>query len=608
MLEELRIQNFAIIDKLELSFATGFNVITGETGAGKSIIIDAVELLLGSKADGGAVRAGAERALIEGTFLLNKTTKAQVLPILQQEEMEGETEDYVTLAREVRSNGRSTGRINGVTANQDVLRQVGQLLIDVHGQSEHLSLLNPRAHIDLLDRYAELTEMRLALSALVDKVQGTRKEIHRLTEDEAALKRRADQLRHEVEEIDTAELEPDEEEVLKAERTRYGNSEQLATLTAEAYILLHGDETSDQLAAVDQLAQVSVLLGKLRNIDAEMGEAADLADELAEQAEDLALELRRYTDRVEFNPERLEEVEERLELINRLRRRYGAATVQDILDYGERAREELGKIDNSDERLKALQVEEEKLLRMIGEVAERVSKVRQMIGGKMSEKIVAELADLRMEKARFEVQVERRESKEGCFIGDKRYAFTHTGVDDVEFMMNANPGEALRPLVKVASGGETARIMLALKRVLAQADQTPTLIFDEIDTGIGGRVGSVVGEKLWSLAASHQVMVVTHLAQLAGYGDKHYHVKKLVKGDRTSTQVISLDDETQRILELAAMLGTEGESGKMSAQSILLQAEEYKTENRPKPVPRKKTPPPAKSTPELERERQDKLL
>ncbi len=581
MLEEIRIQNFAIIDRLELTFDTGFNVITGETGAGKSIIIDAVDLLLGGKADGSFVRAGADKAVVEGTFALNKTVRAQVLPILKREELEGESDDYVTLAREVKSNGRSVIRINGVTANADVLKAVAILLVDVHGQSEHLSLLNPKSHIDLLDRYAELTEMRLALGALVDKVHITRREIKRLTEDEAALKRRADQLRHEVEEIDAAALQAGEEDALRAERTRMGNSEQLANLTVEAYALLHGDETGEQLSAVDQLGQVSVLLGKLSHIDPDMKEDSELADELAEQAEELALVLRKYADRVEFNPDRMEEVEERLELVNKLRRRYGA-TIEAVLEHAERARTELESIGNSDERLKELRAEEEKLLKLIGEVAERVSKVRVMIGQKMGERIVAELADLRMEKAQFEVSIKRSKADDGCYIGDKRFAFTHTGVDDVEFLMSANPGEPLRPLAKVASGGETARIMLALKRVLADADQTPTLIFDEIDTGIGGRVGSVVGEKLWALAATHQVMVVTHLAQLAGYGDKHYHVTKQVKGERTSTIVTALDDEDRRIVELAAMLGTEGESGKLSAQAILAQADSYKDEHKPK--------------------------
>ncbi|MEO8609844.1 MAG: DNA repair protein RecN [Chloroflexota bacterium] len=580
MLEELRIQNFAIIDNLVLEFSPGFNVITGETGAGKSIIIDAVDLLLGGKADPSFVRGGAEKALVEGVFTLNGVSASLVRPILQREDMDSE-DSFVTLSREVRSNGRSTGRINGVTANQETLREIGRVLVDVHGQSEHLSLLNPRSHIDLLDRYAELTEMRAALSSLVDRVNGVRHDIKSLMDDEAALQRRAEQLKSEVEDIDSAELMTGEDEDLKAERERMGNSVQLATLTAEAHALLHGDERSqDQLSAIDQLGQVAVLLSKLAAIDPDMKDDSDLAESLSAQVDDLALSLRRYADHIEYEPERLDEVEERVEIINKLKRRYGQ-TIELILEHAEKARAELDKLENSEERLVELRVEEDKLLHHVGEVAERVSKDRAMIGKKMGERIVAELADLRMERAQFEVSIQQQEDPEGCYVGDKRYAFDAAGIDYVEFMMSANPGEPLRPLVKVASGGETARIMLALKRVLAQADQTPTLIFDEIDQGIGGRVGNVVGEKLWLLSGNHQVMVVTHLAQLAGYGDKHYHVKKLVNGNRTSTQVIALDDETARVQELADMLGAEGESGKMSAQGILAEAVIYKEEHRP---------------------------
>jgi DNA repair protein RecN (Recombination protein N) len=582
MLEELRIQNFAIIDKLELSFGPAFNVITGETGAGKSIIIDAVELILGSKPDPSFVRAGTDRAVVEGIFRLNKATQPLVLPILQREDMEGDNEQYVMLAREVKPNGRATARVNGVTTTQDILKEIGTALVDVHGQSEHLSLLNPKSHLDLLDRYAELTEMRLALSSLVDRVQKCRQEIKKLVDDEAALKRRAEQLRYEVDEINAAELRPGEEEELKVERTRIGNSEQLANLTAEAYNLLEGDDRSGQLSAVDQLNQIAVLMGKLANIDPAMKDDSDVASGLAEQAEDLALTLRRYADKVEFDPDRLAEIEERLDLLNRLRKRYGA-TIEAVLEYAEKARQELGGIEHSDERLKELRADEEKLLRHVGEVAERISQARQMMGKKMSERIVAELGDLKMEGSRFEVSINRKESRDGCYVGEKRYAFNASGIDDVEFLLSANPGEPLRPLAKVASGGETARIMLALKRVLTMADQTPTLIFDEIDTGIGGRVGSVVGEKLWSLAFNHQVLCVTHLAQLAGYGDRHYHVTKQVNGGRTSTHVKALDNEATRIEELAAMLGAEGESGRMSAQGILLQAQDYKEEHRPVP-------------------------
>jgi|FLYN01.1.fsa_nt_gi DNA repair protein RecN (Recombination protein N) len=577
MLEELRIQNFAIIDRVELAFAPGFNVITGETGAGKSIIVDAVELLLGSRADASAVRAGAERAVVEATFALNPQTQAFLLPIFERENLtDGDIPAFVTLSREIRSNGRSAARINGVTVSQEVLREVGELLVDVHGQSEHLSLLKPRSHIDLLDRYADLLEMRHAIATVVGKLSHVRAEMRHLLEDEAALERRAELLRREIEEIEAAKLRPGEDDELRAERTRLSNSEQLAKLATEAVTLLHGDErASDKLSAVDQLGQVVLLLQKLSQIDPSLKTEYELADSVSAQAEELTLAVRKYADAVEYNPERLDEVEERLETINRLRRRYGA-TIEAVLEHAERARSELNGIEHSEERLEELRQQEDKLLHHIGELAAKISKVRATFGKRLSERIVSELADLRMERAQFEVSITHEDDPEGCYVNGRRLAFDATGIDRVEFLMSANPGEPLRPLVKVASGGESARIMLALKRVLTQADQTPTLIFDEIDQGIGGRVGSVVGEKLWSLSTNHQVLVVTHLPQLAGYADKHYRVAKAVQANRTMTQVIPLDDDQGRITELSDMLGARGESGKQSAAEILQQARDFK--------------------------------
>jgi DNA repair protein RecN (Recombination protein N) len=568
MLEELRIRNFAIIDTLELTFAPGFNVITGETGAGKSIMIDALELLLGGKADNAFVRSGADKSTI---------LKREELP-------EDENPNFITLAREVRENGRSTARINGVTVNIDVLREIGETLVDVHGQSEHLSLLKPASHIDLLDRYADLLEMRAAMATLVDRVYNVRHEISRLLEDEAALKRRAERLRTEVEEIEATKLQPGEDDELRAERTRLANSEQLATLLSEAVMLLGGDDSNGrELNAVDQLMRVTVLLGKLSNIDSALKENFDLADTLSQQAQELLIALQDYGQSVEYNPERLNEVEERLEVINRLRKRYGPL-VEDVIAHAESARAELESIENSDERLEELRAQEDKLLHYIGEMGVRISQVRQTFGERLSKGVITELDDLRMQHTRFEVAITYEDDSEGCFVGDRRLAFNEMGIDHVEFTMSANPGEPLRPLVKVASGGETARIMLALKRVLSQADHTPTLIFDEIDQGIGGRVGGVVGEKLWSLSRNHQVLVITHLAQLAGYADQHFKVVKDVNAKRATTKVVTLAEE-QRVQELAEMLGATGDSGSQTARDILNEAQEKKHNGAP---PKKK--------------------
>jgi DNA repair protein RecN (Recombination protein N) len=575
MLEELRIRNFAIIDSLELSFAPGFNVITGETGAGKSIMIDALEVLLGARTDSAFVRAGADRALIEGVFTLDGLSREVVQAVLRREELPDDDVSYITLSREVRENRRSTARINGVTVNADLLREIGEALVDVHGQSDHLSLLKPATHIDLLDRYADLMEMRVAMGALVDKVLHVRQEIRKLVEDEAALQRRADRLRSDIEDIEAARLQPGEEDELRAERTRLANSEQLATLTSEAFMALMGDDSaSEQISAVDLLMQVSVALGKLANIDPALKEQSEMADLLSEQAQELAGVIQDYGETVEYNPARLDDVEERLEVINRLKRRYGP-TIEAVIEYAEKSRAELDSIENSEERLETLRAEEDKLLRYIGEMGQKISRMRQQFGQKLSASVVRELADLRMEHTRFEVAITYKDQADGCYVDDRRVHFTHNGIDHVEFMMSANPGEPLRPLAKVASGGETARIMLALKRVLSLADQTPTLIFDEIDQGIGGRVGGVVGEKLWSLAANHQVLVVTHLAQLAGYADRHFRAEKDVNPRHTRTRVSVLDDEA-RVRELAEMLGATSDSGSQTARDILAEASDKK--------------------------------
>jgi DNA repair protein RecN (Recombination protein N) len=584
MLEEIRIQNFAIIDQLELRFDKGFNVITGETGAGKSIIIDAVELLIGGKADVGSVRSGADKATVEGIFMLNDYTHALVYPILESNDLlEDENSRYVTLSREVRSNGRSSGRINGTTVSNEILREVGEILVDIHGQSSHMSLFRPRMHIDLLDRYADLMEVREAFHAVVNTIGVIRTEVKHLTEDKQAIERRAEQLRYAIEEITTADLKPTEENDLVAERTRLANGEQIATLGGEIYGILNGDDEARDGAkpVVSQLAHVATLMSKLVKLDARLKDDNTLSQELAENVKELARTISNYVDDMEYNSDRLDEIEERIELIKRLKKRYNSDTIEALNAYALKCNEDLSNIENSTERLEQLREQEEKNLRHLGELGERISQVRKVAGTNLGKRIVRELKDLRMENTRFEVAHTRTEDPNGCYGRDgKRYAFYEHGIDAIEFMMSANPGEPLRPLAKVASGGEAARIMLALKRVLTQADSTPLLIFDEIDQGIGGRIGSVVGEKLWTLTQGHQVMCVTHLPQLAGFGDKHYKVQKLLKGERTATQIMELSADPQKVEELAQMLGTLGETGLQSAQELLNDARQRKAQLR----------------------------
>jgi len=573
MLQELRIKDFAIIDELALPFTPGFLVMTGETGAGKSIIVDAVNLLLGERSDVTFVRAGAERAVVEGRFGVEPPLREALADFLREHELEGDAPDEVFLMREVRANGRSVARVNGIVCPLAVYRAVGEMLVDIHGQSEHLSLLRPAQHLYLLDRYAGLDDARGEVRAQVDALRVVRNEIAGLLTDEAALARRVDMLQFQVEEIATADPRPEEEQALLDERSRLVNSEKIAEMATEAQFLLVGDlgETS---GAEDLLAQASLLLARLARLDPTANGSAELAETLSEQASDLAGQIRRYREEIEYDPRRLEEIEERVELLSRLKRKYGGS-IEAVLAHARKAQAELDAITHGEERLAALRVGEERLLRRIGELSGALSLRRREAADRLTQAIVAELGELRMQGARFDVQIEQAEDAEGAFIGSQRLAFSGTGADRIEFFMAANVGEPLRPLAKVASGGETARIMLALKSVLSYADQIPTLIFDEIDQGIGGRLGGVVGQKLWQLSDAHQVLVVTHLAQLAGFGDSHYRVSKQVQGQRTVTRVELLDDP-RRVDELAAMLGAETSSARQSAYDILMLARRHK--------------------------------
>jgi len=572
MLQELRIKDFAIIDELTLTLAPGFLVITGETGAGKSILVDAVNLLLGERSDTTLVRAGADRAVVEGRFLVPPHLQPSLQAILEAEGLEGDAPDEVLLTREVRANGRSQSRVNGIACNLAAYREVGSQLVDIHGQGEHLSLFKTSQHLYLLDRYAHLEDERAALRDTVRLLADVRDEIKSLLTDEEALARRIDMLQYQVQEIEMAAPSAEEEEALRQERNRMANAEKIAELATEAQFALVGDV--GEASAVDLLAQAAMVLSKLAKLDPSLEEDYQLAETISMQADELARAVRQYREGVEYDPRRLDEIEERLEVLNRLKRKYGG-TIEAVLEHAARARAELDAITHSEERLAALRDEEERLLRQIGRQAGALSAQRQAAAQRLTEGIVRELGDLKMEGARFEVRFEQVEDPDGCYVEGRRLAFDGTGIDRVEFYMAANVGEPLRPLVKVASGGEAARIMLALKSVLSYADQVPTLIFDEIDQGIGGRIGAVVGHKLWGLSDTHQVLCVTHLAQLAGFGDQHYKVSKHVENERTVTRVVQLSEQG-RVDELAEMLGAETSSARQSAFDILMLARRAK--------------------------------
>ncbi|WP_420644579.1 DNA repair protein RecN [Candidatus Leptofilum sp.] len=581
MLTELYIRNFAIIDELRVKLHKGFNVLTGETGAGKSIILDAVTLMLGGRADTTFVRSGANEAYVEATFRLSPSLKKIVGPILEAEGLDEEHGQSVFLSRELRLNGRNICRVNGRTVNLSVLRDVAEPLIDIHGQGEHLSLLQPRSHLPLLDSYAGVQAERATLAKEITALMEIESELADLRQNERMLAQRADMLRFQIEEIEAARLEDGEEEELRAERTRLANAEQLMRAASEAVNLLTGMDDESQ-AAADMLGQVERSLVQLTRYDETQGPLLERLQGLIYQLSEVSSELQSYLDEVEFNPKRLDFVEERLELIGQLKRKYGE-DITAVLAMCDRAKTELTRIDNSEERIAELVKTEDSYLRRCGEMALALSKKRQAAAERLAMAVVTQLTDLQMDGAKFEVQFERVTQADGLYVEHERLAFDKTGFDQAEFLISTNPGEPLKPMAKVASGGETARLMLALKTALAQVDKTPTLIFDEIDQGIGGRVGDVVGRKLWGLTAvaDHQVIVVTHLPQLAGYGDVHFHVSKGQADGRTTTRIHALEGDG-RIQELAAMLGTQGEHARGGAESILAVANGAKTAVKPK--------------------------
>ncbi len=566
MLSELHIQNFAIIDKLDLRFNDGLVILTGETGAGKSIILDAVVMLIGGRADATVVRTDSDAAIVEGVFHLKGPEKESVLAILQREDLLDDP-NYVALAREVRREGRNVARVNGRTVGVAVLKELGAFLVDIHGQAEHLSLLDPHAHLGLLDRYADvakpLNDYRMTYQTLMD----LRRELNDLRQMQADADRRVEMLTFQADEIEAAKLKPGEEEETRKERDRLANAESLAQYAQQALTLLDEGSTESS-AATDLVGQAAQALASLARVDKGQEELSSQATALEDTLSDIVHNLRNYLEEIEFNPKRLEEVEERVNLIYNLTRKYGGS-IPAVLAFAADARKQLENISSAAGRIAELEAREAQLLEKLSEQGRTLSDKRKSSAEALGKNIELELDDLRMAAAHFGVDFQTKPDPNGVPVGDgARLAFDQNGLDRVEFLVAPNPGEGLKPLAKIASGGETSRLMLALKNVLARADQVPSLIFDEIDQGIGGRVGLVVGHKLWNLARSHQVFCVTHLPQLAVFGEQHYQVQKLIDKGRTLTRVEQLDGEP-RLLELSQMLGEVGEGTLRSAHELL---------------------------------------
>lgn len=565
MLEELRIRDFAIIDDLTLEFSSGLVVFTGETGAGKSIILDALGAILGARVDTTSIRKGADRAIVEGFFRLGGAERELVNALLEREGLL-EDPDRLWLGREIRAEGRTIARVNGRTVSMSVQSEIGEALVDVHGQSDHLSLLKVRSHRDLLDRFAHDQEALSTYQSQFKEWSILGRQLEELQAIEKTARDRADMLKYQIQEISDARLKLDEEESLAQERTRLVNAETLSSLSQSALALLDEDSQNGS-AATDLLGQAARDLAELARIDPQMQALALQVEETLGSVSDLAYELRGYLEGIEFNPSRLDQIEERLDLFNRLKRKYGGS-LSSALEHLQTSIAELDKVEGVEGQITEVKEKVRQIKQVLSQSAFQLSEQRQMAAKQLAEGVERQLRLLEMEKARFQVSLSVIEAEQGLVLDGRALDFDINGVDQIEFLIETNPGEGFKPLAKTASGGETSRLMLALKTVLAEVDHIPTLVFDEIDSGIGGRVGMTVGEMLWNLGRQHQVLCVTHLPQLAAFGDQHFHVSKRSENGRTATQVEQLQDET-RVQELAAMLGACTSVTMESAREIL---------------------------------------
>lgn len=557
MLQELSIVDFAIIDRASIRFDPGMNAITGETGAGKSILLDALAAVLGSRISADLVRTGAKSARVEAVFFAEDDPQPDLSLALDDAGIELDDEGILILSRDIQSNGRSIARVNGRTTTAGQLARIGASLVDIHGQSDHLAILRASEQRSLLDRYANVVEQRNEIGRLARRLRQVRGRLREIRSNSRERERRLDLLRFQVEEIDSAALNDGEDVVLTQEREVLLNADRLREDASQALVALTGDDVLElEISAASQLRTVEKAIGDLALIDSGTSTLLERATDLVVLAEDLGRELRDYLERVEADPVRLSEVEERLGLIQSLKRKYGSS-IQDILAFGEAARAEIEEATNGEQSVEALEEDERATERDLVAAASVLSRQRTTSAAELARRIEASIADLKMGRASVEIAVRRRADPSGIpwtESGEPTVVrFDETGVDEIEFLIAPNAGEALKPLSRIASGGETARIMLALKSIISEVDTTPTLVFDEIDVGVGGRSGQVVGDKLAGLAREHQVVVVTHLPQIAAFADAHFRISKQIRQDRTVSSIDELE-ERERVEELAAML------------------------------------------------------
>lgn len=550
MLQLLHIENIALIERADITFEPGFNVLTGETGAGKSIVIDAISAALGQRTSRDLIRTGAQKATVSAVF-------SGVPDAVAERDENGD----ILLQRELFSDGRNVCRINGNPATVGQLKALGTRLLNIHGQHDGQQLLDPQQHIIYLDRFGQTDALWKAYQASFHKLSALLQQIRSLQMDEAEKARRIDTLRYQIDELERAQLQPEEEEALSSRRNFLRNSEKFITAVTEAEYALNGEEAD---GAVSLLRRAQDALRGVKQLDDAYAALYDRLESVYSEVYDIADTLRDRREDFSFSPRELDEVEGRMDLLYRLKKKYGA-TVADMLDYLERCRAELASIEDADDTLALLERQRAAARKEAQDAAQALSDARREAGRAMAERICRELSALDMGKIRFCVSFAEKPLDE-------------SGMDDVQFLMSANAGEELRAIHKIASGGELARIMLALRNVLSRQDEVSAMVFDEVDTGVSGRAAQKVAEKMAHISRKKQVLCVTHLPQLAAMADTHFSVEKGESGGRTYTRVTRLD-RAQRREELARLTGGVHISPTLlsGAEELLSAADSYKS-------------------------------
>lgn len=566
MIEAISIRNIALIDELQLELSPGLNIFTGETGAGKSVILKSIGLVLGERTSADIVREGTDAASVE--IGISPTT---ALPMLT------DTGDTVILSRQISSNGRSRCRINGELANLKQLEELGAFLVDIHGQHEHQSLFRTETHLDLLDDFGETETERQQVSKNYHHLLDLQRELDSLLHTLTTSEREKELLQFEVKELASAKLQEGEEEKLTEELNILNNAEELYESANLVYEQLDGDgqggygesNSGGSFSVIQNLRDAAKTFAKLSEMDGSLSELSERIDSSLYELEDITSQISQYAETIEFNPARHAEVIDRLELISKFKRRYGK-TISDMIDYQVEAEQKLENLELGSEKIDDLQSQIKGMKLDATDLCITLSDKRKKVAERLSGLVEQELQELGMEKAAFYTSVEPLEDENGILkLDGKRYAFREHGMDKVEFLIAPNVGSELRPLARIASGGEISRVMLALKTVLVQVDDIPTVLFDEIDSGIGGKIADVVGKKLKELSESAQVICITHLPQIARFADRHFLVEKEVAGERTLISARSLTD-AERVTEIARMHGgKETEVGLAHARELL---------------------------------------